>query len=273
MLPQPQQKTLFKYEGTTNSKYTRGDIYGIYQGKWQRVHTFDEWKMLTAANKLAVFLDCSDDMPDGKTLTDFTPFSMLTYSTAEETKKFNINFIPKNQLLIMKSIFNLTNINRILNIEIDSMEVNGIIYILLTNGIVDENNKLTYYTYQSIDENSMPVNQWKPVLQFDGSAVEYITENQDFGDLTKHKLAQLTREELDLLFANTQELKLGFAFLFKSIGPNLQLRVNEIILNTDVKGQWNSTQLGVDYTYCYPDDSSMTITFKAKGKYKINYFG
>lgn len=263
--------TLFKYEGETNNKYTKGDIYGIYQNKWQRVHTFNEWKLLSAINKQKIFLNCSEEMPDGKTLTEFAPFSMLTYSTNQKTKSFNINFIPKNQLLIMKSLFSLNRVNRLLQIDVNTVETNGIIYILITNGIKDENDCITFYTYKSVDENNLLVNEWIPVLKFDGVNYSYINDN--FGDLTKHKLSKLEREELDILFANKDNIQLGFAFLFKPTGADFpNMNVLDITIKADIKGRWDSTQLGIDYTYSYLDDSSVTITFKKPGKYKINYF-
>lgn len=231
--------------------------------------------MLSSKNRQKIFLECNENMlPSGEILTKFAPFSMLTYSTDQAVRQFNINFIPKDQILIMNSIIDLHRVNRILHINIHSMEVNGLIYVLLTNGILDENGLMTFFTYKFVDENNLSVNQWIPLLKSDGINYMFLTENQDFGNLTPYKLSTLNQDELDIIFANQpDDLKIGFAFLFHPIDVNPQLRVNEIVVNTDAKGIWNSTKLGEDYTYCYLDDSTLSITFNKPGKYKINYFG
>ena len=129
---------LFKYEGSSNDKYTYGDIYGIYQGKWQYIHSLDEWMILSSLNKEYIFKQCSSEMPDKQILNDFIPFSILVYADNDNQRQFNIDFIPKQQLLVMKDLINLNQVDRILSITVNTIEINGLIYILVTNGIKND---------------------------------------------------------------------------------------------------------------------------------------
>lgn len=270
------EHTIFRYEGETNDNFTNGDIYGIFNNKWQKIYSRNEWAELSALNKQEVFNQITD-FPSGEILTNFAPFSMLHYSDNEKQKYFNINYIPKNQLLIMKDFIDIKRFNRILNIQVNTVEINGLIYITLTNNKDDE---ITFFSFNE--------GKWIPTLKFnlenyyfidiEGNKLENIYPDIDkFGDLTNTKLSNLTSENLDLLLNPThnQSAKeinaLGFAFLFIPKDANANLSIKDIIINTDIKGTWDSTVLGVDYTYSYPDDSSIKIIIKQSGKYKINY--
>lgn len=280
--------TIFRYEGPTNENYTAGDIYGIYHGKWQRIHSWNEWLILTPLNKQNIFYEVGDKIPTGEELTAFAPFSMLSYSLEERQQAFDINFIPKNQLVIMKDFFNISRFNRILNIKINVEEVEGLIYIALANGTTTSEDYKIFYTFKHLDENSNIINKWIPVLKVKDKDYHFIDENfmekeytndiNILGDLTSYKLAQLDTVELDPLLNAASNInpcgatnELSFAFLFVPKRENAQLKIYDINLHTDIKGIWESTQLGVDYTYTYPDETSIEITIKNPGKYKINY--
>lgn len=261
--------TLFKYEGKTNDKYSYGDIYGLYQGKWQYIHSFEEWQILSAINKEHVFLQCSQEMPTKQILNDFIPFSMLTYNNDDKQLEFDIDFIPKLQLIVMKDLINLDQIDRILSIDINATEINGLIYILLTNGIKNENN-IKYYTYKFKDNNNLPLNLWIPILETNGTNHFYLDSTNK--GLTIEEVRNLSAEDIDKLFTDINKSKLGFTFLYVPLRENAQLQINNIDLVVNAKGIWESTQVGVDYTYNYPDNSHININIKKKGKYKINYF-
>lgn len=138
--------TLFRFEGNTNNNYTYGDIYGMLDGAWQRIHSKSEWNLLNAYNKQNIFRRITG-IPSGDILTKFAPFSLLNYSINDQQKYFNINYIPKPQLIIMKDFINLSRFNRILNIEINTTEINGLIYVVIANGnIIRDANILNYIT-------------------------------------------------------------------------------------------------------------------------------
>jgi len=276
--------TLFKYEGQDTDKYTYGDIYGIYQGKWQKIHSFNEWQMLSPINRENIFLECADYLPDISILNNFAPFSLMTYANNDEQKELNIDIIPKNQILMMKDFINLDRINKILSININTIEENGNIYVLLTNGIINEDN-IYYYTYDFVNENGIFVNEWRPIIKVKDNQYTLINNNTIYTDLNKlveninildtltiRDLLLISPEYIEKLFFNTDQLQLGFAFIYASKKENAKLQVNSINIEAEVKGIWESTQLGVDYTYCYPDSTHININIKNKGKYKINYF-
>ena len=296
-------QTLFKYEGKTNSKYNYGDIYGIYQNKWQKIHSLDEWQMLSPINKENIFKNCSSSLPDETILNEFIPFSIITYANDDKQRKLNISFIPKDQLLIMKDLISLDQINRILSINIHTVESNGYIYILITNGIQDEDNNLIYYTYDFVNDNGVLTNSWRPILQvtedgqysfiinniaynlttdsstdsvfiIDNEYHNLLVNTENLGKLIARDLITISPEYLDQLFYNMNESKLGFAFLYVPLGENANanLQVCDIDMEIEAKGIWESTQLGVDYTYSYPDSTHININIKNKGKYKINYY-
>ena len=50
------------------------------------------------------------------------------------------------------------------------------------------------------------------------------------------------------------------------------LTIKNVILTTETKGIWESTVLGLDYTYAYPNDTTLAVTIKKAGIYKINYY-
>ena len=73
----------------------------------------------------------------------------------------------------------------------------------------------------------------------------------------------------DLLNEKTQ---LGFAFILSTTTSQSKIQPINVLIEAEVKGTWDSTKLGEDYTYSYPDNSSIIVTIKNAGKYKINYF-
>ena len=276
--------TLFKYEGSDNDKYTYGDIYGIYQETWQKIHSINEWQMLSPIARENIFLNCAEYLPNIDILNGFTPFSLITYDNVDNQKELNISFVPKNQLLIAKDLINLDQINRILAININTIETDGDIYVLVTNGIKDIDDNIIYYTYDFIDNNSIFINEWKPVLKVKDNQYTYINDNtyvefnklstslEKFHTLTVKDLLLISPEYIEKLFPTMEQAQLGFAFLFVPKKETAELKINSINIDVEVKGIWESTQLGVDYTYNYPDSTHININIKNKGKYKINYY-
>ena len=276
--------TLFKYEGLDNDKYAYGDIYGIYQGIWQKIHSMNEWQMLSPIARENIFLNCADYSPDIDILNDFTPFSLITYANDDQQKELNIGFIPKNQLLIAKDFINLDRINKILAIDINTIEIDGDIYILITNGIKDIDDNIIYYTYKFVNNNGIFINEWKPILKVKDNQYKYIDDNiyveinklstsiEKFNTLTSKDLLLISPEYIEKLFQNMEQAQLGFAFLFVPKKETAELKINNINIDVEMKGIWESTQLGIDYTYNYPDSTHININIKNKGKYKINYY-
>ena len=148
--------TLFRYEGTTNNDYSYGDIYGMLRGVWQRIHSREEWNILNGHNKQNIFKQITG-IPSGEVLTKFAPFSILNYSNNDYQKYFNINYVPKPQLIIMKDFINLSRFNRILKIEINTTETNGLIYVAIANGnIIRDANILNHIT---VENNIMAIDE------------------------------------------------------------------------------------------------------------------
>ena len=257
--------------------------------------------MLSPINKENIFKNCSSSLPDETILNEFIPFSIITYANDDKQRKLNISFIPKDQLLIMKDLISLDQINRILSINIHTVESNGYIYILITNGIKDEDNNLIYYTYDFVNDNGVLTNSWRSILQvtedgqysfiinniaynlttdsstdsvfiIDNEYHNLLVNTENLGKLIARDLITISPEYLDQLFYNMNESKLGFAFLYVPINENANLQVCDIDMEIEAKGIWESTQLGVDYTYSYPDSTHININIKNKGKYKINYY-
>ena len=270
--------TLFVYEGETNDKYTNGDVYGVLGNHWTKIHTRNEWQILSPFNKQDVFLQVGDKMPTNEELTNFAPFRMLHYSTTDTNKQFSIDFIPKDQLIILTDGINVHKFSKIKKLFIDHVSNKGRIYVMVANGDKYQDHDIYYtYTHSPLDEDD--TNEWVPCLLVNDQN-EYILvdsrcdrlENQSLNNLKKLSLEEFNILE-EAVFAellkSSDTIKLSF--LFAPLEKDSQLQIKNVTIYTDLQGMWESTQVGIDYTYAYPDSETLLISFKESGKYKINY--
>jgi hypothetical protein len=223
---------------------THNTVYGYLNNVFSKLT--DAYDTLSDAEKIKLFNDTNGQIA---TLEDLQTLkaeeiTILNYSSNDYEKTIKIQAIPNNQIITYKELISLHRYENINQIDIAVNEENeGIVKILCTT------DGINYKRYSN--------NEWIDV-PLDNIETEFMTaaEIRNF-DYTIWK--KLNPE------------KIGFAYLLSINTEDDIAEVDNLSINVDMKGSWNSVSINEDCQYKYFLGGNLKIYLLKDGDYKINY--
>ena len=84
-------------------------------------------------------------------------------------------------------------------------------------------------------------------------------------------VASLTDTEWNMLVSYGVGDGIAFAYSLDITADTDKAEIDELTLNTEMRGSWNKAFHGTDYTYGYPFYDQLSVKLLTDGSYKINY--
>lgn len=211
------------------------------------------WGTLSEAEKKALFVAATCGVPNLSSLSDLGAFEILAFK--ESTAAMNaptcrLTAIATERLVTPKGLIPIQNFE---GIDKATLTVTtggqGSCKVLVTTDRA---------AYQSYD---FAAQTWKAVDHTDIAAVKA-------SGIDAAQLTNIPRAAWDTLTAGKDGI--GFAYLPSIESTSDVCSVDELTLQVDMRGTWERAS-ETDYTYAYPNNTTLRVTLKTDGDYKINY--
>jgi hypothetical protein len=218
-----------------------------------------DWMKLGGTIDLVLYTTLTTLQPKVEIDYDFSPldeisgnFDLLIYTKEErETMDIDLKLIPKPQLVVANGDINLTNIYKITSFVFTSKE-NG-------NGkvkyVVSPDRGTTWYTFKNGVFTTIP-SLTTDIVGIEGMDTDTINT--------------IPPSEWNNLVSNTKTIR--FAYYLEILKETDEVLVDELVLNYETMGIWNSAIQGTDYDYSYINNEMLRVKLYSDGDYKINYY-
>lgn len=237
---------------TLHYLYLKGDICYAEENK-SLLQIATNWSALAATEKKALFDSATSEMPSISSLSDLGAFKVVAFkegTAAMNAPTCRLTAIATDCLVTPKGLIPIRNFEGIDKATLTiTTSGQGSCKVLVTTDRT---------AYQSYD---FATQAWKVVDHTDLAAVK--ADGIDAAQLTN-----IPRAAWDTLTAGKDGI--GFAYLPSIESTSDVCSVDELTLQVDMRGIWERAT-EADYTYAYPNNTTLRVTLKTDGDYKINY--
>lgn len=211
---------------------------------WQVLAT--DWSSLTDAEKEALFKGTNYQLPTIAELTALGKFKVAIYDDYSTQHKYQIKAVPLNQVVKPVKLISTKSFNNIDSITISSLvSTNAILKIAVTTDLRD------YKVYNSTTGG------W-----------EIISNVETDGSLPSD-IASIPSSAWDILLKESEGI--GFEYFLSITNISDTCKTDNLTLQVDMKGSWQSALKGTDFNYGYPANDQLKVVLLKDGSYKINY--
>lgn len=208
-----------------------------------------DFSALSSSQKKDLFLAAPNDLATLAQIQTLPTVKILAYKEEEASMSCEMRAIAKDKLVAPQNL-------------IDTSRYKGINKVTLTAALSGGAALKTIVTTDLNSYKTYKNGAWQDIGPTDLAAVA--ANGIDYADLPN-----IPRAAWDTLLSGVN--KLGFAYLPTIAAVTDTCEVDELTLDVDLKGTWEMALPGTDYTYGYPDQSTLRVTIKTNGEYKINY--
>lgn len=210
----------------------------------------DDWTALSDSEKIALFTATEGEVPTVDELKTIGKFKIMSYAEDNDTPLCVVSAVPKEQIILPKSLINLHAYETVHSIAMTSTVASDTasVKVAFTKDLE------SYIVYDKATAT------W---IDADISSVDTFTAaGMDISDV-----AGIPEEKVNELGMN------GFAvaLLMSVTDITDTCTVSALTLNVDKKATWNKAVYGTDFTYGYPNTDVLEVQLLTDGSYKINY--
>lgn len=232
--------------------YLKGDACYAEENK-SLLQIATNWSTLAAAEKKVLFDSATSEMPNISSLSDLGAFKVVAFkenATDMIAPTCRLTAIATDHLVMPKGLIPIQNFEGIDKATLTiTTSGQGSCKVLVTTDRT---------AYQSYD---FATQAWKAVDHTDIAAVKA-------NGIDAAQLTNIPRAAWDTLTAGKDGI--GFAYLPSIESTSDVCSVDELTLQVDMRGTWERAS-EADYTYAYPNNTTLRVTLKTDGDYKINY--
>lgn len=210
----------------------------------------DDWTALSDSEKVALFTATEGDVPTIDELKTIGKFKIMSYAEGNDTPPCVVSAVPKDQIILPKSLINLHAYETVHNIAMTSTVTSDTasVKVAFTKDLE------SYIVYDKATATWIDADI-SSVENFANSGVDI----SDVAGIPETKVNELGME--------------GFAvaLLMSTTSITDTCAVSALTLNVDKKVPWNKAVYGTDFTYGYPNTDVLEVQLLTDGSYKINY--
>lgn len=221
------------------------DIKSISGGSWSVVGTAPATQAMFDANGMTDFSVLSD--ANIRTLTSDTP--KILYYTQATAPTSTVTAVPNDKLIFPTGDIDLTSAQGINTVTLTASQ-SGAGAVRL---IVSVDSGVTWKTWSGA---------WTDIDSSDLAAVKA-------GGMDAATVNARVRADWDALMGTSKLIR--FAYYLGMDASTDTASTDELSMNLEMLGTWQSTLPGTDYTYEYPDNTTLRVKFLANGDFKVNY--
>ena len=211
---------------------------------WQVLAT--DWNSLTDAEKEALFKGTNYQLPTIDELTALGKFKVAIYDDYSTQHKYQIKAVPFNQIVKPVKLISTKSFNNIDSITISSLvSTNAVLKIAVTTDLMD------YKVYNS------STGEWDVISDIE-------TEGRIPSDI-----ASIPSSAWGILLKESEGI--GFEYFLSITNISDTCKTDNLTLQVDMKGSWQSALKGTDFNYGYPANDQLKVVLLKDGSYKINY--
>lgn len=211
---------------------------------WQVLAT--DWSSLTDAEKESLFKGTNYQLPTIAELTALGKFKVAIYDDYSTQHKYQMKAVPFNQVVKPVKLISTKSFNNIDSITIaSSVSTDAILKIAVTTDLRD------YKVYNS------STGEWDVISDIE-------TEGRIPSDI-----ASIPSSAWDILLKESEGI--GFEYFLSITNISDTCKTDNLTLQVDMKGSWQSALKGADFNYGYPANDQLKVVLLKDGSYKINY--
>ena len=211
---------------------------------WQVLAT--DWSSLTDAEKESLFKGTNYQLPTTAELTALGKFKVAIYDDYSTQHKYQMKAVPLNQVVKPVKLISTKSFNNIDSITIaSSVSTDAILKVAVTTDLKD------YKVYNS------STGEWDVISDIE-------TEGRVPADI-----ASIPSSAWDILLKESEGI--GFEYFLSITNISDTCKTDNLTLQVDMKGSWQSALKGTDFNYGYPANDQLKVVLLKDGSYKINY--
>lgn len=211
---------------------------------WQVLAT--DWSSLTDAEKESLFKGTNYQLPTIAELTALGKFKVAIYDDYSTQHKYQMKAVPLNQVVKPVKLISTKSFNNIDSITIASLvSTDAVLKIAVTTDLND------YKVYNP------STGGWDVISDIE-------TEGRIPSDI-----ASIPSSAWDILLKESEGI--GFEYFLSITSISDTCKTDNLTLQVDVKGSWQSALKGTDFNYGYPANDQLKVVLLKDGSYKINY--
>ena len=211
---------------------------------WQVLAT--DWSSLTDAEKESLFKGTNYQLPTIAELTALGKFKVAIYDDYSTQHKYQIKAVPLNQVVKPVKLISTKSFNNIDSIMISSsVSKDAILKIAVTTDLRD------YKVYNA------STGEWDVISDIE-------TEGRVPSDI-----ASIPSSAWNILLKESEGI--GFEYFMSIENISDVCKTDNLTLQVDMKGSWQSALKGTDFNYGYPANDQLKVVLLKDGSYKINY--
>ena len=211
---------------------------------WQVLAT--DWSSLTDAEKESLFKGTNYQLPTIAELTALGKCKVAIYDDYSTQHKYQMRAVPLNQVVKPVKLISTKSFNNIDSITIaSSVSTDAILKVAVTTDLKD------YKVYNS------STGEWDVISDIE-------TEGRIPSDI-----ASIPSSAWDILLKESEGI--GFEYFLSITNISDTCKTDNLTLQVDMKGSWQSALKGTDFNYGYPANDQLKVVLLKDGSYKINY--
>ena len=211
---------------------------------WQVLAT--DWNSLTDAEKESLFKGTNYQLPTIAELTALSKIKVAIYDDYSTQHKYQMKAVPLNQVVKPVKLISTKSFNNIDSITItSSVSTDAVLKIAVTTDLKD------YKVYNS------STGEWDVISDIE-------TEGRIPSDI-----ASIPSSAWDILLKESEGI--GFEYFLSITNISDTCKTDNLTLQVDMKGSWQSALKGTDFNYGYPANDQLKVVLLNDGSYKINY--
>lgn len=211
---------------------------------WQVLAT--DWSSLTDAEKESLFKGTNYQLPTIAELTALGKFKVAIYDDYSTQHKYQMKAVPLNQVVKPVKLISTKSFNNIDSITIASLvSTDAVLKIAVTTDLND------YKVYNP------STGGWDVISDIE-------TEGRIPSDI-----ASIPSSAWDILLKESEGI--GFEYFLSITSISDTCKTDNLTLQVDMKGSWQSALKGTDFNYGYPANDQLKVVLLKDGSYKINY--
>lgn len=211
---------------------------------WQVLAT--DWSSLTDAEKESLFKGTNYKLPTIDELTALGKFKVAIYDDYSTQHKYQMKAVPLNQVVKPVKLISTKSFNNIDSITIaSSVSTDAVLKIAVTTDLKD------YKVYNS------STGEWDVISDIE-------TEGRIPSDI-----ASIPSSAWGILLKESEGI--GFEYFLSITNISDTCKTDNLTLQVDMKGSWQSALKGTDFNYGYPANDQLKVVLLKDGSYKINY--
>ena len=211
---------------------------------WQVLAT--DCNSLTDAEKESLFKGTNYQLPTIAELTALGKFKVAIYDDYSTQHKYQMKAVPLNQVVKPVKLISTKSFNNIDSITItSSVSTDAVLKIAVTTDLRD------YKVYNS------STGEWDVISDIE-------TEGRIPADI-----ASIPSSAWGILLKESEGI--GFEYFLSITNISDTCKTDNLTLQVDMKGSWQSALKGTDFNYGYPANDQLKVVLLKDGSYKINY--